>query len=284
MRVQRFDERVDLDARPAEHQRRRRALDVEHPLQRHRLVRARDHVGDLANARHLAGGRLLARDHDVLGLVQVLLGDRPQPRRHRRRKQRRLTLPGVARGWCRCPRRSPCRASRRLRRARGARTASSDQRSAADVIEDGPGCRPRCRRRARGRGSAASSTRRHRAERRSARCRARICGWLPQPASRARASARAPAPASCRVRCGAPAWPAPVHHRQREGRRLPRARRGLRQQVLTREHQWDRRALNRCRLFVAEGGDGCRSGPVNPNEENPPVVLDGIRSFYRPGG
>ena len=262
VRIERFDERVDLEARAAEHQRRRRALDVEHALQRRRLVRAGDDVGDLANARHLAGGRLLARDHDVFGLVagaarrSTAAAPASSPR----------TAPSAApsawrRGSCRCPRRSPCRASRRPRpapgrgRRRGRATAGGCDRAR------GPACRRRCRRRARGRGSAASSRRRRRAGRRSARCRARTCGWPRQPASRARASARAPAPGSSpalpsRGACRLLGLHQHLDHRQRERRRLAGAGRGLGQQVLTREHQRDRRALNRCRLFVAEAGDG----------------------------
>ena len=55
---------VDLEPRAAEDERRRRVLHVEHAAERGALVRARDDVGDLADARQLAGGRLLARDRD----------------------------------------------------------------------------------------------------------------------------------------------------------------------------------------------------------------------------
>ena len=62
VRVERLDERVDFEPRAAEHERGRRVLHVEHAVERGRLVRARDDVGDLPDARQLAGGGLLARD------------------------------------------------------------------------------------------------------------------------------------------------------------------------------------------------------------------------------
>jgi hypothetical protein len=96
VRVERFDERVDLEARAAEHQRRRGALDVEHALQRERLVRARHDVRDLSHPGQLAGRRLLARDRHPIRLGEVLLRDRQDARRHRRREERRL--PGVRSG------------------------------------------------------------------------------------------------------------------------------------------------------------------------------------------
>ena len=42
-------------------------------VERRRLVRAADDVGDLADARQLAGGGLLARDRDARGILQVPL-------------------------------------------------------------------------------------------------------------------------------------------------------------------------------------------------------------------
>ena len=94
VRAQRLDELVDLQPRAAEHERRRRALDLEHAAERERLVRARDDVGDLPHPRHLAGGRLLPRDRDPRRVLQVAAGDRRDARRHRGREERRLLLGG----------------------------------------------------------------------------------------------------------------------------------------------------------------------------------------------
>ena len=90
VRVERLDQRLDLEPRAAEDDRRRRVLHVEHAIERRRLVRARHDVGDLADARHLAGGGLLARDDHPRRVVQMALRNRQDPRRHRRREQRRL--------------------------------------------------------------------------------------------------------------------------------------------------------------------------------------------------
>ena len=57
VRVERLDERLDFEPRAAEDERGRRVLHVEHALERRRLVRARDDVGDLAHARQLARRR-----------------------------------------------------------------------------------------------------------------------------------------------------------------------------------------------------------------------------------
>ena len=90
VRLQRLDDRLDFEARPAEDQRGGRILHVEHAIERRRLVRARDDVGDLPHAGQLAGRRLLARDRHARRILQVPLRDRQDPRRHRRREQRRL--------------------------------------------------------------------------------------------------------------------------------------------------------------------------------------------------
>ena len=90
VRVERLDERLDFHPRAAEHERGDRILHVEDAGERRRLVRAVDDVGDLPDARHLAGGRLLARDRDARRVLQVTSGNRQDPRRHRRREERRL--------------------------------------------------------------------------------------------------------------------------------------------------------------------------------------------------
>ena len=223
VRVERLDERLDLEPRAAEHERRRRVLHVEDALERRRLVRARHDVGDLADARQLAGGRLLARDRHARRILQVALGDRQDPRRHRRREERRLPRPsGVA---SRIASRSSAKPMSSISSA-SSRTSTSQpielERAAPDVIE-----------RAAGRGDddvgAALERadllvhRRAAVERQHGRAgrRARTCESLRRPASPARASARA------RGRGAAPVVGAarrdPLQHRQRERRRLARA-------------------------------------------------------------
>ena len=93
VRVERFDERVHLDARPAEHEGRRRILDVEHALQGGRLVRARHDVGHLTDARQLAGAAF-SRAMVMRAGDRGALRDRENPRRHRRREERRLPRRG----------------------------------------------------------------------------------------------------------------------------------------------------------------------------------------------
>ena len=189
------------------------------------------------------------------GSVEVPLGDRQDPRRHRRREERRLARRRASpRGSRRCPRRTPCRASRRLRPARARECASSVERLAAEVIE-----------RAAGRGDDDVGAALERADlllhRRAAverhdldaRCRARTCGWPRhlhrQLARRHEHQAVVSAPrdsassSSSRWSIGsanAAVLPVPV------AACASRSRPG--------EHQRDRLALNRRRLFVAEGG------------------------------
>ncbi len=81
---------VHLEARPAEDERRRRALEVEDAAERRPLVAAGDDVGGLAHLREPPGRRGLLRDRDAHGVLQVLRGDRPDPGRERRREQRGL--------------------------------------------------------------------------------------------------------------------------------------------------------------------------------------------------
>ena len=91
VRVERLDERVHLEPRAAEHERRRRALHVEHALQRRRLVRA-------GRRRRRPGARAAACRPPVFSRAMVMRsGSRrcrsaiaPNPRRHRRREERRL--------------------------------------------------------------------------------------------------------------------------------------------------------------------------------------------------
>ena len=94
VRVEGLDQRFDFQPRPAEHQRRDRILHVENAGERRRLVRAIDDVGDLPDARHLAGGGFLARDRHARRILQVPIGNRQNPRRHRRREERRLARLG----------------------------------------------------------------------------------------------------------------------------------------------------------------------------------------------
>ena len=112
--------------RPAEHERRVGVLDFEHALERGGLVGARDDVGDLTHARQLAGRGLLARDRDPRA-------DRATDARQSRgcvsaaspRRAPSAARPASPRGSPRDPRRSPCPASRPLRRGRARRARSS---------------------------------------------------------------------------------------------------------------------------------------------------------------
>ncbi len=81
---------VHLEARAAEDERGRGALEVEDAAERGALVAARDDVGGLAHLRQLAGRGGLPGDRDAHGVLQVLRRDRPDARRQRRREERRL--------------------------------------------------------------------------------------------------------------------------------------------------------------------------------------------------
>ena len=96
VRVEQFDQRVDFEPRAAEDERRLRILRFEDAFERRRLVGPGHDVGDLADARQLAGRRRFAGDRDARRVPQMPLRDRQNPRRHRRREQRRLPLRGVA--------------------------------------------------------------------------------------------------------------------------------------------------------------------------------------------
>ena len=115
--TQRLGEIVDLAAGPREHQRRGRVLDVEDPAQRRQLVVATDDVGDLADARRLAGGHRLGVDRDPDRFAQVPLGDaRDRRARSSPRTGRSDGSPGSPTGSSRGLPRTPCRASRPPRR------------------------------------------------------------------------------------------------------------------------------------------------------------------------
>ena len=90
VRVARFDQRLDLEPRAAEDERGDGILHVEDPLERRRLLRAADDVGDLPHARHLARRLLLARNRDARGILQMPPGNRQNARGHRRREERGL--------------------------------------------------------------------------------------------------------------------------------------------------------------------------------------------------
>ena len=214
-----------------------RILDVEHALERRRLVGARHDVGDLADARQLAGGRRLARDRERASgscrwrsaIDRIRAGIVAEKsavwRSARRRLEDRVEILGEAHvehlvGFVE-------HEHRRAGRASACRGGCDRARGRAS--------RRRRRRRARARGSAGASGRRRRAAAtRQAGRRARTCAPLRRPASPARASARARG-----RRCAARSLRAerrePVQHRQRErrglagaGRRLARAGRGPR--------------------------------------------------------
>ena len=90
VRVEQFDQRIDLEPCAAEHQRRVRVLRFEHAFESRRLVRSGRHVGDLTDSRQLAGNRLLAGDRDARRILQMTLRDRHDAGRQRRREERSL--------------------------------------------------------------------------------------------------------------------------------------------------------------------------------------------------
>jgi hypothetical protein len=75
----------------AEHQRGGGIFHVEDARECRRPVGPADDVGDLSDSRHLARHRFLASDRHACRILQVTTGDRQDPRRHRRREERRLT-------------------------------------------------------------------------------------------------------------------------------------------------------------------------------------------------
>ena len=89
MGVQRLDERIHLQPRPAEDDRGRRALHVENAVERGCFVAMTDDVGDLADPGNRAR-RLFPGDRDASRGFEVTLGDLQDPGGQRRREQRRL--------------------------------------------------------------------------------------------------------------------------------------------------------------------------------------------------
>ena len=94
VRVEHLDEGIDLEPCAAEHERRVGVLGLEDAFERCRLVRPRHDVGNLADPRELSRGQRLARDRQARRILQMTLGNRQNPRRHRRREERRLASSG----------------------------------------------------------------------------------------------------------------------------------------------------------------------------------------------
>ena len=185
----------------------------------------------------LPGARFSALMWTPRRRLQVPLRDRADPRRHGRRKQRRL-----ARG-----RRGVEERFEILREAHVEHLVGfvehehlerlERQRLAAQVIERAAGRRHDDVRAAlRATESAGPSARRRTPAPRSATCPSRTCGSLRRPASPARASARGSARAPRRLR-RAGRRDQPVEQRQRESRGLAGAGAGLADQVLAGQQQ-----------------------------------------------
>ena len=252
VRVEHLDERIDLEPRAAEHERRVRILGLEDAFERCRLVRPRHDVGNLADARQLAGGRRFARDREARRILQVPLGNRQDPRRHRRREERRLPFSGRGLedgveilgeahvehlvGFVQDQHVEPIQL----------------QRAAPDVVERAAG---------RGDDDVGAALERadllehrraavEREDRQPAAARVLVHGLGDlhgQLARRHEDEAVGAAPV-----VGAESARDAVQHRQRERRRLARAGCGLREQVAPLEQQRNRLALDRRRLLVAE--------------------------------
>ncbi len=90
--AQRLCEVVDLAARPAEHERRGRILDIEDPAKCGKLVGPPDDVGDLTDERPAVARRPLGMDLDARRVAQVSLRDAGDGRRDGGREQGGLTL------------------------------------------------------------------------------------------------------------------------------------------------------------------------------------------------
>ena len=90
--VHRLGELVDLGARPAEHERRLRRLDVEDASERVRLVGPLHPVDGLADEGLVARLGLAAADLDLHRIALVALGDGVDAVRHRGREQHRLAV------------------------------------------------------------------------------------------------------------------------------------------------------------------------------------------------
>ena len=251
VRIEHFNERVDLEPRAAEDQRRIRVLGLEHALERRRLVSAGDDVRHLSDARQLAGRRRFARDREPRRVPQVPFRDRQDPRRHRRREERRLPF-----GGRRIENRVQIFGEAHVEHLVGFVQNQhvqpiQRQRAAADVVERAAW---RCDDDA-GAALEGANLLQHR--------RAAVERQHGQPAAArvfvhrfgdlhrqlARRDEHQPVGASAIV-CseGGDA----VQHRQRKRRGLARAGRGLREQVAPFEQQRNRLALNRRWLLVSK--------------------------------
>ena len=195
VRVQRLDQRVDLEPGAAEDERRRRRsrsrARARAPPPCAGAPRCRRPGGPAASCRPRSSRARSrsARDPSDAGSRSTGSAAASSPR----------TAPsGVPsaspRGSRRDPRRSPCRASRRPRRGRASAACRARACRGGCDRARAPAWRRRCWRRARARGSAGASARRRTAAARSASSRARTCGSPRRPASPARASAPAPGP------------------------------------------------------------------------------------------
>ena len=92
--IERLGELVHLGAGAAEHDCRRRILDVEHATQCCHLVRAAHDVGRLAHARRGPGGNDFAIDAHPHRILEVLVRDVGDARGQCRREERRLAFGG----------------------------------------------------------------------------------------------------------------------------------------------------------------------------------------------
>ena len=239
--VERLGELVDLVAGAAEHDRGGRRLDVEDAPERGRLVRARHHVGASgAPAAPRPAAACLALDRDAHRVVEVRAWRCASMRaRHGGREQHRLRVSaGGRRGWRRCPRRSPCRASRRPRRARPSRRASRSSVPRLEVVEGA------ARRgdddvdaalAARGAGGRSAGRRRSAAPGRRAPGRSGA-----RPRTTCMASSRVGTSTSAGGACRRPPGVEALQDRQRERRGLAGAGGGLPEQVAPREQRRDR--------------------------------------------
>ena len=225
-------------------------LDVEDPRERRGLLRARDDVHDLPDARHLSGRRALARDRDARRVLQVLLGDRGDARRHRRGEERGLLL------------------ARRLLEDRFEVLREAHVEHLVGLVEheephrvELQGLAPDVVERAPGRADDDVDPAFQRADlwihrRAAVDCRdvdaedlpvaVDRLGDLHRELARRHEDERGRPPASARVLSD------PLEQRQRERGGLARARRGLPEHVASGEERRDRGVLDRRRLLVAE--------------------------------
>ena len=184
------------------------------------------------------------------------------PRRHRGREQHGLPVRrGLARGSPRCPRRSPCRASRRPRRARRPRARSRSRVPRPRWSSARPGVAtttstPRSQRAQLPADRLAAVDRQHPGPEVAAVPVHRLGHLHGQLAGRHEHERARRAPSPPRV------GRQPLQQRQRERGRLAGAGRRLAEQVAALEQRRDRLALDRRGLLVAEAGEGAQQlGP-----------------------